>query len=59
MALANGIARFMREPELLPRCAQNARQSYEKYFTFERFGESFEALLREAMQARDVQPLRI
>jgi glycosyltransferase involved in cell wall biosynthesis len=46
-ALATAIERLIREPDLVDRSGRNSRSGYEKYFTFDRFGEGFVELLRE------------
>ena len=46
-ALAAAIVRLVREPDLVDRLGRNSRTGYEKYFTFDRFGEGFVELLRE------------
>jgi glycosyltransferase involved in cell wall biosynthesis/GT2 family glycosyltransferase len=51
-ALAAAIERLVREPGLLDRLGRNGRMGYEKNFTFDRFGESFEELLREAISSK-------
>jgi GT2 family glycosyltransferase/glycosyltransferase involved in cell wall biosynthesis len=51
-ALAAAIERLVREPGLLDRLAGNARMGFEKNFTFDRFGENFEELLREAISSK-------
>ncbi|HEY1770376.1 MAG TPA: glycosyltransferase [Chthoniobacterales bacterium] len=50
-ALAAAIARMVREPELVARLCDRARESYEKHFAYARFGEAFERLVQEAIAA--------
>ena len=55
-ALAAAITRFVREPQLLAQSRAEARPAYEKYFTFDRFGQDFRGLIEEAMGAPVASP---
>jgi GT2 family glycosyltransferase/glycosyltransferase involved in cell wall biosynthesis len=46
-ALAAAIERLIREPDLVDRLGKESRSGYEKYFTFDRFGEGFVELVTE------------
>jgi GT2 family glycosyltransferase/glycosyltransferase involved in cell wall biosynthesis len=54
-ALAAAIERLVREPDLVDRLGKNSRMGYEKYFTFDRFGEGFVELLREVISSRKIK----
>jgi len=53
--LAAAIERLVREPDLVDRLGRNSRMGYEKYFTFDRFGEGFVDLLREVISSRKIK----
>lgn len=46
-ALSAAIQRLVREPDLVKRLERNSRKAFEKYFTFDRFGENFVEAMRE------------
>jgi GT2 family glycosyltransferase len=48
-ALAAAIRRLIEDPILVRELGDNARRTYEKNFTIERFGAEFSALMAEAM----------
>ena len=50
-ALSAAIERLVREPALVDRLGRNSRMGYEKYFTFDRFGEGFVELLQEVISS--------
>lgn len=54
-ALATAIRRFIEDPGLAGELGKRARETYEKNFTMERFGEEFRQLIEEAIS----QPLTI
>ncbi|MDQ6861864.1 MAG: glycosyltransferase, partial [Verrucomicrobiota bacterium] len=47
--LAAAIGRMVQEREQLAAIGARAREAYERFFTFQRFGEGFEALLEEVI----------
>ncbi|HWM25107.1 MAG TPA: glycosyltransferase [Chthoniobacterales bacterium] len=55
-ALAAAIQRLVREPDLVKRLRGNSRKGFEKYFTFDRFGESFVEAMREVISSRKIEP---
>jgi glycosyltransferase involved in cell wall biosynthesis len=48
-ALAVAIRRLIEDPILVRELGDNARRTYEKNFTIERFGAEFSALMAEAI----------
>src|SRR5262249_16204978 len=49
VGLAAAIEHLVRDPKLLAKLAANARVAYEEYFSLERFGAGFLAVLEEAI----------
>ncbi|MFZ3374909.1 MAG: glycosyltransferase [Chthoniobacterales bacterium] len=54
-ALSQAIGRLIKHPALVPELGKNARATYEKYFTMERFGAAFHDLIMETL-ARSKTP---
>ncbi len=54
-ALSAAIQRLVREPDLVKRLGRNSRKGFEKYFTFDRFGESFVEAMREVISSRKIE----
>src|SRR5436190_4414244 len=52
-ALAVAIERCIKDRELIHRLADRARETFERHFTLDRFGEQFEATLLEAVESRE------
>jgi glycosyltransferase involved in cell wall biosynthesis len=52
-ALAAAITRLVSEPEILPKLSAGSRRAYEKYFSFDRFGEEFLHLVEKAISAHE------
>ncbi len=55
-ALSAAIQRLVREPDLVKRLQRNSRKAFEKYFTFDRFGENFVEAMREVALSRKIEP---
>lgn len=53
-ALASAIRRFIEDPALVFELGANARETYEKDFTMDRFGWEFGELIRETISAASV-----
>lgn len=47
--LAEAITKLIKQPELARRLGKNARATYEKHFTMERFGPQFRELIMETL----------
>jgi GT2 family glycosyltransferase len=53
--LADAMAKLIQQPELVLELGKNARVTYEKYFTMERFGPRFRDLILETLSRSNMQ----
>ena len=56
--LADALEKLIRQPELVGRLGQNARATYEKHFTMERFGPRFRGLILEILSRSRTEETR-
>jgi glycosyltransferase involved in cell wall biosynthesis len=55
-ALSAAIQRLVRDPDLVKRLQRNSRKGFEKYFTFDRFGENFVEAMTGVISSRTIEP---